>query len=106
RATTRQETDLSGPGWKLWYDKDAAWKEDELFLPPADLGKLPVNEPTGGWATLDSAGATAGSVQGTVEEYLQNTPGPDGAMPGVSWWYRTIRIPDAPSDSRSPRKLL
>ena len=53
----RTEVDLSGPGWKLWYDKDAKWQADELFLPPVDLAKIPTNPPTGGWEALDSAPA-------------------------------------------------
>ena len=44
--------DLSGSGWKLWQDKNAAWEKDELFLPPADLTKIPANSPTGGWEVL------------------------------------------------------
>src|ERR1700728_1468215 len=49
--------------WRLWIDEKAEWKNDELFL-PEDIswqngvlcGKskpLPVNEPNGGWGTLD-----------------------------------------------------
>jgi len=47
---TRVEMDLSGPGWSLWRDDKAEWKNDELFAPPVDLTKLPVNPcavPTG-----------------------------------------------------------
>ncbi len=98
----RQEIDLSGGGWRLWHDDDAAWQRDELFLPPVDLAKLPVNPPTGGWEALATAPALAVSVPGTVEEYLQKTPGPDGDITGVSWWWRSLRIP--PADG--PRKIL
>jgi hypothetical protein len=99
---SRQEIMLTGSGWHLWHDAKAAWQDDPLFLPPVDLAKVPVNPPTGGWEALDSATATAVSVPGTVEEYLQKSPGPAGDLNGVSWWWRTVQIPA----STSPRKLL
>ena len=40
--TPRVTVDLSGPGWKLWPDKAAKWEDDELFLPPVNLAKVPV----------------------------------------------------------------
>jgi beta-galactosidase len=98
----RQEIDLSGSGWNLWHDEDAAWRDDPLFLPPVDLAKLPVNAPTGGWATLATANAIPAAVPGTVEEYLQTKPGPAGDLTGVSWWWREVQIPAA----ASPRRLL
>jgi hypothetical protein len=95
----RQEIDLSGPGWNLWQDKDASWKDDELFAPGTDLAKIPSNAPTGGWDQLEKQPATAVSVPGTVEQYLfhrspakdenKSTPG----MVGVSWWYRALDLP-------------
>ena len=58
-------------GWHLWIDKDASWKEDDIFLPEdvswidgkfCGKGKpLPVNAPTGGWFTL-----TVASMQVTL----------------------------------------
>src|SRR5690349_5804787 len=89
-ADLRQEIDLSGPGWKLWQDKDATWKDDELFAPPVDLSKLPTNPPTAGWDALTGGTALPVSVPGTAEEYLQTTPGPAGDITGVSWWTRTL----------------
>ena len=97
----RIETDLSGAGWKLWVDKDAKWENDELFLPPVDVAKLPVNSPTGGWSALDS-GAKDVSVPGTVEEYLHPGNGPAGDIKGVSWWTREFKIPE----SNSPRRII
>src|SRR5947208_1124740 len=41
----RSEVDLSGPGWRLLRDADAAWESDELFLPPVKLSQLPTNPP-------------------------------------------------------------
>ncbi len=87
----RHEASLSGPGWKLWLDKDAKWEKDELFLPPVDLAKLPVNPPTGGWDALQAAQAV--SVPGTVEEYLSAGNGPTNDIKGVSWWVRKIKVP-------------
>ncbi|HTQ39510.1 MAG TPA: PA14 domain-containing protein [Pirellulales bacterium] len=98
----RQEINLSGPGWKLWYDAKAEWKNDELFPLPVNLSKLPTNAPTGGWAALDSDQARDAAVPGTAEEYLQKTPGPEGDIVGVSWWVRTLEIPEA----TAPRHML
>jgi beta-galactosidase len=98
----RQEILLTGPGWHLWHDKEATWKDDPLFLPPVDLAKVPANAPTGGWNALESSPAMSVAVPGTVEEYLQTVPGPAGDLSGVSWWWRAVQIPAA----RSPRRLL
>jgi hypothetical protein len=98
--TTRQVTDLSGSGWRLWLDKDAKWGNDELFLPPADVSKLPVNPPTGGWDALKSDAAKDVAVPGTVEEYLQKQSGPAGDIKGVSWWVRKFNIPKADTPRR------
>jgi hypothetical protein len=97
----RVEVDLSGPGWKLWLDRDAPWTNDELFLPPVNLSKLPVHAPTGGWDVPASTGRDV-SVPGTAEEYLHPGNGPEGDLKGVSWWSRTIRIPD----NAGPRVVL
>src|SRR5262249_22994237 len=98
---SRVEMDLSGPGWQLWVDKEAQWENDQLFLPPVDIRKLPVNLPTGGWGAWDH-GAVDVSVPGTVEEYLHPGNGPAGDIKGVSWWFRKVTIPAA----KTPRRLL
>ncbi len=92
-SAARVELDLSGPGWKLWQDKNATWTNDELFLPPVNLSRLPANPPSAGWSVLESGGRDV-SVPGTVEEYLHPGNGPEGDLKGVSWWWRTIRIPE------------
>jgi hypothetical protein len=98
-AAARIETDLSGTGWRLWHDKDAKFESDELFLPPVALTNLPAHAPTGGWNVLNTDSMNA-SVPGTVEQYLQEIPGPPGDIKGVSWWCRTTRIPESPSPGR------
>jgi hypothetical protein len=95
QAQRRIETDLSGKGWKLWYDRNASWTHDELSFPTPNIGSMKVAPPTGGWTMLNVSDARDVSVPGTVEEYYQQKPGPDGDLAGVSWWYRTVRIPDA-----------
>ena len=100
-AQARQEVDLSGKGWRLWLDREARWEQEEVVLPPVDVGKLPVRAPTGGWQALESAGVKDVSVPGTVEEYLQTVPGPQGDIKGVSWWYRTMRIPQVGEGQRT-----
>lgn len=70
-------------GWRLWVDREAEWKQDEIFL-PADVSQdadgvvrgkgqpLPVNAPTGGWGVLDGkpAGAIEVDLPGTVEQHF------------------------------------
>jgi hypothetical protein len=122
----RLTLDLSGPGWKLWRDKDAAWKTDHLFLRHeasglfkrdddptlADpdkagsitLGQLPVNPPTGGWEALDKNRDAEVSVPGTLEEYLWGKDGSPidekGYYWGVSWWWREFTLPADLTDKR------
>lgn len=100
-AAGRNELDLSGPGWSLWLDRDANWRNDKLFFPAPAPNTLPVNPPTGGWDAL-SAKAVPVSVPGTVEEYLQKKPGPEGDIVGVSWWFKKFDVPA----SSTPRRVL
>ncbi len=85
--------DLSGEGWRLWYDNNAEWQTDTLHTGEVDVTSLPVHIPTKGWEVLTSDHAVAVKVPGTVEEYLQTVPGPEGAIDGVSWWRREFRVP-------------
>ena len=101
-AQTRITTDLSGSGWRLWKVDDTTWKQEEVFLPPVTIAKLPVHPPTGGWEVLNNSNGLNVQVPGTAEEYLQKVSGPDGDIKGVSWWYRTIQIPAA----STKRKVL
>lgn len=97
---------LSGDGWFLWQDKQAEWKQDRLFLPEeiTGLSRLPVNPPTGGWERLQPRHARAVQVPGTVEEYLTTSdyPRPEDGV-GVSWWFRTLKLP---ADLKGKRFLI
>ena len=107
--TFRTEIRLSGDGWMLWRDVKAQWTNDELFLPPVDISKLTTNPPTCGWPSLYSCkDAISVSVPGTVEEYLFTNSKPGemnpknlyGPLQGVSWWFRTLRVPPVPTGGR------
>jgi hypothetical protein len=104
--------EVSDTGWKLWPDTAAKWKDDTLYLPgEVELGKLPINPPTGGWQALESNGLVV-TLPGTVEQhfwgklgnlrpYTNNEYGYSSSDPeiklgnyeGVSWWWRTVDIP-------------
>jgi hypothetical protein len=107
---------LPDEGWSLWIDKEAQWREDEIFLPDdVHLERLPSNLPTGGWKALyaRSGGPDFATVSlpSTVEQHFWGQYGPrpytpeeyryaaddpvpqNGAYEGVSWWWRTIEIP-------------
>jgi hypothetical protein len=114
--------DVPDTGWRLWIDREAAYRDDPLYLPSqVDLAKLPVNPPTGGWQALDDAASRIVTLPTTVEEhfwgafgtrpytadeyrYAEDDPVPqNGAYRGVSWWSRSIDIPAA---ARGQRVLL
>lgn len=98
-------------GWRMWPDTHASWKDDTIYLPEdADLRKLPVNPPTGGWERLNSQTGIPLSLPSTVEQYFWGLTGfhpyheeykfeatdpevKNGAYYGVSWWWRTLDIP-------------
>ncbi|MHB9027214.1 MAG: glycoside hydrolase family 2 protein, partial [Candidatus Latescibacterota bacterium] len=98
-APGRWETDLTGPGWKLWLDREAKWADDELFLPPVDLSRVPMNPPTAGWERLEGAWDREVDIPGTVEGYMWgangNPLGIAGDYRGVSWWTKTFRLDPA-----------
>lgn len=96
----RWERQLSGEGWKLWLDHSALWWDDDIYLPPADISKLPVNPPTCGWDGLSATERLTVAVPGTVEEHYWGDIGgiiPDtgGDYIGVSWWSTTFRLDPA-----------
>lgn len=93
KAQERQVVDLSGEGWYLWQDKEAAWEKEEIHLSLEDALKYPLAVPTKGWDVLTSDAALQVCVPGTAEEYLQSQSGPEGDIKGVTWWTRSIDIP-------------
>ena len=98
-ANGRTVVDLSGSGWSMWLDGAAEWKNDELFLPPVDLSKIPTNAPTCGWDGLEKQKVVQASVPGTVEQYLPPPEKGHGHL-GVSWWWRTVKIPESAAGRR------
>ena len=93
RAQERPFFDLSGKGWHLWQDKNAAWQTEDIYLTLEEARKSPVIVPTAGWDILTSAQTLSVQVPGTAEEYLQTQSGPEGDITGVTWWSRTMDIP-------------
>lgn len=97
----RYTINLSDNNWWLWKDTHAIWEKDKLYLPQdiKDLSDLPVNSPTGGWDVLNHQNALSVKVPGTVEEYFttSDNPRPEHQI-GVSWWFRTIEIPEIMKD--------
>ncbi|WP_225421496.1 sugar-binding domain-containing protein [Sphingomonas parva] len=106
-------------GWRLWIDRAARYEEDRLYLPAdVDLAALPVNPPTGGWASLSQAESLPVTLPTTVEEHLwgafglrpytgdeyryaADDPVPqNGAYRGVSWWFREVDIPASAAGKR------
>ncbi|MCE5248874.1 hypothetical protein LLG96_01500 [bacterium] len=101
----RWECELSGPGWMLWLDHAAVWADDDVYLPPVDVSKLPVNPPTCGWDRLEAACDKVVDVPGTVEAHYWGAIG--GAIPdvggdyrGVSWWSTTFDLDPSLSGKR------
>ena len=107
------EIEIPDDGWRLWPDTDAPWKDDPLFLPDeVDLGRLPVNSPTGGWSSLNPQQGITVTLPASVEQYywgqLSSRPYTDaeyeyadsdrklrnGAYRGVFWFWRSFDVPD------------
>ena len=98
-------------GWRLWLDRAAAWEKDSIYLPAdANLQKLPVNPPTGGWDVLSTADSKNVKLPATVEQYFWGVNGfrpydgeyayeaqdsvvKNGSYLGVSWWWREVNVP-------------
>lgn len=93
------QIDISQSEWNIWLDKDAEWINDELFVPPVNLSKLPLNEPTGGWTELKKQKSKSVTLPATVEEYFWgesgNEHGISGNYVGVSWFYTNFKIPSS-----------
>ncbi|MFC1539225.1 glycoside hydrolase family 2 protein [Candidatus Latescibacterota bacterium] len=92
----RFEYELSGDSWKLWVDHEAAWIDDEIYMPPVDISELPVNPPSCGWERFAFMDFKNVNVPGTVEEHFWgsngNPVGVAGDYRGVSWWSTTFEV--------------
>lgn len=103
--------DISSSGWRLWPDREAKWQDDDIYLPAeVNLAKMKVNTPTGGWKALNNQQGINVTLPSTVEEhywgkfgrrpYTKNeaqrgakTAFNNGNYLGVSWWWRSIQVP-------------
>ncbi len=94
----RLELDLTDGAWTLWLDDEAAWIDDELHLPGADVAGLPARPPTPGWEVLVDSGRAV-TVPSTVETWTWDERGDHR---GVSWWHTTFTAP-ASASGRSVR---
>ncbi|MGV8092556.1 MAG: PA14 domain-containing protein [Mangrovibacterium sp.] len=107
-------------GWKLWLDREAEWKNDELYLPPVNVSAIKVTPPTCGWNKLFSDCRSVKNIKQTIENHLisyaVNVPGTvemycwdalsdkdgkgnSGDYVGVSWWGTDFKI-DTPSKGK------
>ena len=100
----RWEKELSGENWRLWLDREADWKNDDIYLPPVTISSVPVNPPTCGWEDLGKFFDKKVSVPGTVEEHFWgangNPVGIAGDYRGVSWWSTTFSLDPVLKDKR------
>jgi len=96
-AAQRSVMDLSDLDWSITLDREAQWVDDELFLPPVDLNRLPVNLPSGGWQLLDHPDKTGVHLPATVEGELWGWNGQSygvtGNYVGVSWFRTRVGVP-------------
>ena len=103
----RQRISLSGNSWSITLDKNAAWQNDSLYLPPVDIRTLAVNIPSGGWSLLEKPDADGVHLPATVEEYLWGWNGEsfgvNGNYVGVSWFETRF---DVPSDWKGKRVVI
>lgn len=93
----REILDISDARWSITLDKAASWEDDELYLPPVDISKLPVRIPSGGWALLSKPDISGVALPATVEEHLWGWNGQSfgvtGNYVGVSWFEAPVDIP-------------
>lgn len=75
-------TDISEQ-WRLWFDDQADWQSEPIYLPGTSLPEIAVHLPTGGWAALDAA--TPINVPAVTDDLRAD-------YHGVSWWSCTIQL--------------
>ena len=92
----RLTIDLSKNDWGIVRDFDAEWFNDEIYLSPADIAKLPMNPPLFGWNNLDNRIEKTVQLPATIEEHFWaehgNTEGVAGDYRGVSWWITNVSL--------------
>lgn len=90
----RVTMDLSNLSWGLYRDFQAEWINDDLYPPPVDIAKLPVNPPCCGWEELPRRFEKIVTLPATVEEFFWgdngNSEGIAGDWRGVSWWATSV----------------
>ena len=93
-ASARQTVALDGAGWRVWLDERAEWKTDTLYLSEAaaDLTRLPVHPPTGGWEELNAATGRTCTVPAFAEELFSGGVR-TWTYHGVMWFWKTVEIP-------------
>ncbi len=105
-------------GWRLWIDDKAEWQNDDIFL-PEDVawidGKLcgkgqplPINPPTGGWATLTHDTGLEVTLPTSVEQHFWGKygAGPDGKPRPYTpeeYRYAATDPPKPPADDNIPQ---
>lgn len=103
-SQNRHQLDLTHHSWTIRLDTAAQWQDDELFTPPVDISKLPVNLPTGGWEGLVQLPGKTVQLPASVEQYFWDrngsTYGVDGNYVGVSWFSTTVDVPDNYEEKR------
>jgi beta-galactosidase len=108
--------DVPDSGWKLWLDRSANWSAETAYMPDAlpkgGPSAMQPHPPTGGWDVLATAPAKNITLPSTVEQHFWGVAGlrpykneyfyeavdktpRNGNYIGVSWWYRTLRVPNA-----------
>ncbi len=88
----RQIISLDYPGWAVWLDETAEWKNDSLFAPGEfNISDLPVNPPACGWKGLASKGIPCQTPVCIEQVFARGDPG--FLYHGVSWVYRDLSIP-------------
>ncbi len=120
-ATMAGRIAIPDEGWTIWLDRAAQWQQDPIYLPEnvPPMSALPVNAPTGGWDALYHGQGRVVTLPATVEEhfwgqfgerpytadeyrYAEDDPVPqNGAVTGVSWWYKPIDIPASASGQQA-----
>jgi len=84
-----QQTDriisLNGE-WKIWFDRQAEWNSEKVYLQPERIEDIATYPPSIGWDEMLKEGQTI-NVPSAWEEIKPE-------YDGVAWYWRTIKIPD------------